>query len=810
MDRFVCIHGHFYQPPRENPWLEEVELQEEAAPYHDWNERITNESYAPNMASRVVESDGLITDIVNNYAMISFDFGPTLLSWMERRAPEVYRAILEADRLSLKRYSGHGSAIAQIYNHMIMPLANRRDKYTQAKWGIRDFEKRFGRSPEGMWLPETAVDIETLEALAELQIKFSILAPHQAAKIRKIGASEWIDVTGSRIDSRHPYLCRLPSGKTITLFFYDHSISHDIAFGDILRSGDRFAKRLAEAVGQEDHAPLLVNVATDGETYGHHHLFGDMALSYCLYSIESNCSLNLTNYGEFLERAPPTYEVSILPNTSWSCSHGIKRWDDDCGCNTGSHPGWNQSWRHPLREGMNWLRDQVTPLFETDGLRLLKDPWAARDDYIDVLLDRSRSNVEEFLEHHSTKKLSKNEKITALKLLEIQRHTLLLYTSCGWFFDEISEIGTVQVMQYAARVIQLAREISGVDLELGYLGLLRKALSNSSHFNGGADVFERRVKPLAVDLVDVGVHHAISSLFDRRRPKRTKEYSYAIEDQTYELAQSGHLRLAVGASKVSSDITWEESTVVFAVLWLGDHNVFGGFRQSRNKADISSLRETLNPALNGGDTQKLIRLIDKTFTPNTCSLRDLFKDEQRRIIDHILRISLNDFESDCRRIVKNRYQLLRFLKDIGIDPPKELQSAAEVAIGSEIRKVLASKDLDLSLLEKLSNDAKLFSTTLDGEQLGLEASDRITSEISKLVDTPNDVELMERVERLVRLASRLPIQMNLWRAQNLFYSLAKRNYLQVKDQSKEGEEEMIRWIAAFKRLSNDLKVKARI
>ncbi|MFW6117111.1 MAG: DUF3536 domain-containing protein, partial [Thermoproteota archaeon] len=364
MKRYVCIHGHFYQPPRENPWLEEIEIQDSASPYHDWNEKIKEECYAPNTASRILDPEGRIIQITNNYSKMSFNFGPTLLSWMEENAPEVYKAIIEADNESQERFSGHGSAIAQAYNHMIMPLANSRDKRTQIIWGIKDFEHRFGRSPEGMWLPETAVDLETLDIMAEYGIKFTILAPHQAKRVRKEGEEEWKDVTGEKINPRKTYFCKLPSGRKIHLFFYDGPITKEVGFGDLLRNGERFAEKLVEGFSEDQDQSQMVHIATDGETYGHHHYHADMALAYCLHYIESEESAEISIYGEYLENNPSTHEVEIVENSSWSCEHGVERWRKDCGCNTGRHPHWSQEWRKPLREAMDWLRDRIMSIYE--------------------------------------------------------------------------------------------------------------------------------------------------------------------------------------------------------------------------------------------------------------------------------------------------------------------------------------------------------------------------------------------------------------------------------------------------------------
>jgi alpha-amylase/alpha-mannosidase (GH57 family) len=401
MERFLCIHGHFYQPPRENPWLESVEIQDTAYPYHDWNERITAECYATNAASRILDGNGRIEDIVSNFSKISFNIGPTLFSWLEKNAPDIYESILEADRLSQEWRSGHGAAIAQPYNHMIMPLANMRDKNTQTLWGIRDFERRFERLPEGMWLPETAVDVETLEVLSSQGIKFAILAPHQAKRIRLIGEKDWTDVSESRVDPSRAYSCPLPSGRKIALFFYDAPISHAVAFEGILKSGEAFAKRLIEGFSEEREDPQIVHIATDGESYGHHHKFGDMALAYALNYVERKDLARISNYGEYLELHPPQYEAEIFENTSWSCIHGVERWRADCGCSPGTHRHWNQGWRNPLREALDWLRDELSKSYEQKASEYLKDPWSARDDYIDVILDRSEENIESFLSRYA-------------------------------------------------------------------------------------------------------------------------------------------------------------------------------------------------------------------------------------------------------------------------------------------------------------------------------------------------------------------------------------------------------------------------
>src|SRR5258708_6609519 len=560
MDRYICIHAHFVQPAGGEPWLEGGEGQESAYPYHDWNERITAECYAPNAAARILDERGRIEQITNNYEHISFNFGPTLLSWMKEGAPDTYGCILESDLKSRKRFSGHGSAIARGYNHMILPLASARDKVTQVRWGIRDFQYRFGRDPEGMWLPETAVNLETLEVLAQHGIKFTILAPRQAAKVRKIGGRAWKDVSGGRIDPSRAYLARLPSGNRINLFFYDGPISQAVAFEKLLDSGERFVERLRSGFSEKRTRPQLMHIATDGETYGHHHKYGDMALAYALHKIESDQIARLTNYGEFLEKFPPAHEVQIAENTSWSCEHGVERWRDNCGCNTG-HPGWNQQWRRPLREALDYLGQRAAELFEDHGAELLRDPWEARNDYIDIVLDRSPDSQWVFFEKHSRRQLIHVETVAALKLLEMQRHVMLMFTSCGWFFDEQSGIESAQVLRYAGRVIQLAEEVTGGRLEPEFLHRLSQARSNIPEFGDGANVYNLLVKPAFADLCKVGAHFAISGMFNGRQEHPRFCYEFKPEDTR--LLDSGPANLPLGPAPATSQITLESRRLTF-------------------------------------------------------------------------------------------------------------------------------------------------------------------------------------------------------------------------------------------------------
>jgi alpha-amylase/alpha-mannosidase (GH57 family) len=481
MNRFVCVHGHFYQPPRENPWTGEVDEEVSAQPYHDWNQRITAECYLPNGLGQP-----------SNYSRMSFNFGPTLLSWLDSNSSETYRSILEADRRSRSRFSGHGSAIAQAYNHAILPLANHRDKVTQVAWGIRDFEFRFRRRPEGMWLPETAVDGDTLEVLAEQGIAFTILAPSQAARVREPGG-DWRDVDARGIDPSEAYRVPLRSGRAVSVFFYDGTLAHAVAFGDLPRDGTELARALLSRF-RDDSDRELVHVATDGETYGHHFRDGDRALSDALNAIEASGFATLTNYGEHLALFPPRREAQIVPNTSWSCSHGIARWMDDCGCSAGRAA--SHSWRRPLREALDWLRDTLAPLYQAAASSVFRDPWAVRDDSIEIVLDPSDESVERFLDRHAIGPLSAEDRSTALSLLELQRNALLMYTSCGWFFDDPAGLETRQVLRYAARALELAEEHLGGALEPLFLRLLERVRSSLGERRDASELYRMLRAPL--------------------------------------------------------------------------------------------------------------------------------------------------------------------------------------------------------------------------------------------------------------------------------------------------------------------------
>ncbi len=800
--QFICIHGHFYQPPRENPWLEEVEFQESAAPYHDWNERVTAECYAPNAVSRIMDPSWRIIGLINNYSKISFNFGPTLLYWLARHNPAVYESILNADKESAANFAGHGSAIAQVYNHMIMPLANRQDKETQVKWAIRDFEVRFGRFPEGMWLPETAVDMETLEVLAENKIKFTILSPHQADRFRKIGDEEWTETTEGKIDPRNAYLCNLPSGNRISLFFFDKRTASDIAFGNLLENGEAFAKRLADAFNDQNSEELLESVASDGELYGHHHPHGDMTLAYCLYYIVANKLAKIVNYAQYLESHQPEFEVEIVENTSWSCTHGVERWRSDCGCNTGKKLSWNQAWRKPLREAMDWLRDQLSGRYEEAAKEYLKDPWNARNNYINVILDRSPECIEEFLASEAKRELNQEEKRRVIKLLEMQRHALLVFTSCGWFFDEISGIETVQVVMYAARAMQLAHEVLGLELEEEFVKILANAQSNIPEFQNGAKIYDTFVRPAIVDFAKISAQNTIITLFSENlktkmlTPQMPNCY-FRVTQNDIERRDDGKFRLILNHSTVYSGITLDEQSFGCAAIWLGDHNVSCGAMPDMPEENFNTMRSEVLGSFEKGQINEIIVSLSKFFGQNTYSLKDMFKDDQRYILDFIVEDGLKKARDLYGIIYRDNSAMLRFMKENKMPSPQPFLAAAEIILENEIEQALTAEEVDLERLQRLIVNSRNFAVTLNSELLAFQASEKIAKEFIKLSKTSEDIEKIKGIAELIETILQLPINLNLWQSQNVAFKIAESRFSLMKEHQDEAAKE---WVGSFRQL----------
>ncbi len=772
LKRFVCIHGHFYQPPRENPWLEAIELQDSAYPYHDWNDRITAECYRPNSTARILDGQARIASILNNYSRISFNFGPTLLGWMEKYAGDVYQAVLEADRTSRERFSGHGSAMAQVFNHIIMPLANRRDKVTQIRWGVEDFRQRYGRDPEGMWLSEAAVDLETLDLLADAGIRFTVLSPHQADSVREIGDREWREVAGARINPKVPYRQKLPSGREIALFFYDGPVSQAIAFEGLLSRGEDLAKRLLGLLSKSPGVPELAHVATDGETFGHHHRHGEMSLAYALQTIEDQDGVELTNYAEFLDNFEELPEVRIIENSSWSCVHGIERWRSDCGCNSGRQ-GWNQAWRGPLRAALDWLRDELAPVYEEEAARTLSDPWQARDDYIGLVYSGSRENVDEFFSTHQKQELESPERVRTLKWLELQRHAMLMYTSCGWFFDELSGIETVQVIQYAGRAVQLAHELTeSSGIEGTFLEKLELAKSNLPEHRDGRKVYEKWVRPSRVGLPKVAAHFAASSLFEDYE-KQTEIYAFTVNLESYHVRESGRFRLVTGWGTFSSKITLESAALSFACVHLGDHNLFGGVRAFQGQGGYLKMDNDLEQAFSRADVAATLRKLDSNFVQQRYSLNTLFRDEQRKILDLILDATLEEAEASYRHLIDRHGPLMNFLAELGTPIPEAFQTAAKVVLSADLRDAMGEEELNLASIRSWLQTADRWHIELDREGLSYAVKQRLWDKVNLVHESPRDEECLARLQNVVEVALMLPFEVDLSLAQNVVFAMIR-------------------------------------
>ncbi|HBE53548.1 MAG TPA: glycoside hydrolase [Cyanobacteria bacterium UBA11369] len=795
---FVTVHGHFYQPPRENPYLDAIERQPSATPFHDWNERIHHECYRPNAFARILNEKGQLVGIVNNYEYMSFNIGPTLMSWLERYDVEVYQRILEADRKSAMRLDGHGNAIAQVYNHIIMPLANERDKYTQIRWGKADFRSRFGRDPEGMWLAEAAVDYPTLKALIAENIRFIVLAPSQALRCRPIATKEqpapqWIEVGGSQIDPTRPYRCFLPGGDRtkdyIDIFFYDGPISRDLGFGDVLNSTHHLAGRLGGAI-QANRTSQLIAVATDGETFGHHKREKERCLAYAFTQEFPQRGWNVTNYAHYLSMYTPTWEVELKPVTAWSCAHGVGRWQDDCGC--GAEKGWHQKWRRPLRDSLNWLRDRLVEVYEQVGSNLLGDPWQARDEYINVIRDRSKANVESFLQRHCIEKLTPSAEIDALRLLEMQRHSLLMFTSCGWFFEELSRPEGVQILRYAARAIQLAGEVAGVQLEKEFIRQLSFAPTNVEQYKNGAEVYRHLVLSAQVSLKQVAAHYAISSLFTAY-PTEHRVYCYTAEQIDYQLQSMGPLSLAVGQLRLVSEITWESEHVTFAVLHLGGWDFHCCIQPFAGRRAYSELKHELFEALQQAGAAQTILAMHRLFkdadggATHPYSLQNLFAEERHRIMRLLSRETLKRLDQLYTQVYRDNYAVLMAFYRDELPVPPELQVAAEMALCHRALDAARSLERDMSEidagtekgciqlteLEAIAQEAKLFRCQLNIPEAKKTIERMILRSLWHLLHDSNPATLesdVQRIERTIEVAQKLNLGLSLDRAQEIYYS----------------------------------------
>jgi alpha-amylase/alpha-mannosidase (GH57 family) len=777
-DNYLCIHGHFYQPPRENPWLEFIERQDSAHPFHDWNERITRECYGPNARARLLGAEGRIQGLFNNYETMSFNFGPTLLSWLERAHPWIYCEILSADHAGRRRYGGHGNALAQVYNHVIMPLASPLDKGTQIRWGLSDFEHRFGRSAEGMWLAETAVDRETLTLLAREGVRFTILSPEQAKRVRPLDVddrAEWEDVSGGRIDPSRAYRVRLDGSATpyIDVFFYHGPISRATAYENLLASGEGYLARIQEAFPNDRDGARLVSVATDGESYGHHSTFGEMALAWLFQHLAERNDIELINHGLFLERFPPEYEVELVENSSWSCAHGVDRWRSDCGCQVGQKPGWNQAWRTPLREGLEWLAAELRAIFEERGGTLFKDPWAARDDYVQVLLQPTSEEREQFLARQGAKPFAPEEKVEAFQLMEFQRMAMYMFTSCGWFFDDISGLEATQVLKYAARAIDLVGPRVEEDLEAGLLDFLATAESNDPRYRHGGEVYESLVKPARIDAASLAAHYGLTSLITQA--EKPSEFLMGKVQPLRQLRFNGDDRhILVGEIEIIEPMTGATTVETYAAVKRNNKGISCTVGERPAELDFEELaRETFSVS-SEADSEGLVELLARNLhSPRSYGIEDLIPDARHLILcglaEHV--------DQEAKRAMESHYNTLEEVLDLcrttGERIPESLDDLLRLRLSNELETLLSggpeAETVDWPGLERLLHRAIDVGLPLRESTAFKGRLQRLLAYQLQRITTKPELDALKEMTKFLRLVHQSDLGLDLWGSQNIYY-----------------------------------------
>jgi hypothetical protein len=671
----LVVHGHFYQPPRENPWTEEVEREPSAAPYHDWNERITDECYRPNAVARIVDERGRVLGIVDNYAHLSFNVGPTLFSWLDEHAADVAAAI-SADAQG---------AIAQAYSHLILPLADERDVRTQVRWGLADFRHRFGRAATAMWLPECAVDEAVLAVLAEEGIGATILAPGQIAAVRPLDGSDdddWLEVA-SATDTSRPLRWLHPTRPDlgVDLVVYDGALSHDIAFGLDKLSSAAIVER-ASRVGSG-----LAVIATDGETFGHHHRWGERAIAYALTVEAPRRDITVVTTDAAREAFPPTHEARVR-TSAWSCAHGVERWRSDCGCSTGGEPGWNQAWRTPLRAALDIVREALTEVFERRGKSVFHDPWAARDAYIDVMLNEGALYA--FLAEHVV-----GDREEALVLMEAQRHAMAMYTSCGWFFNDLAGIETIQVLRYAARVLDLLDALEDGPGAAPVLAVLAEARSNDAEEGTGLDIWRRHVEPARVTPSRVAAHLALTgALAAVGPPARIAAWDVIVVEAAR--AERGALALATGIVELTHRRTGVTTAHAYGALRLGGLEVVGAVLAASSDAAAApratAAVATLQAAFRDGmPVTGLLVLLGEQLGADGFGLEAALPGRVEELLGDVSESLTARFGAQLDHLLDDARPTLDALAAAGFPLPPELERTAEVALARRIEAMVAAQ-----------------------------------------------------------------------------------------------------------------------
>jgi len=777
----LVVHGHFYQPPRENPWTGLIEREPSAGDFHDWNERIHAECYRPNAFARINDSYGRVERIVNNYARLSFNFGPTLLNWLGRNSPETYSRIVEADRESAVRNNGHGNAVAQGYHHAILPLCNERDRRTQVRWGITDFRLRFKREPESLWLPETACDEATLETLIEEGMKYVVLSPFQAESVRPVGGGddEWRTVSGGFVDTTVPYkfVHRDGTGRSLAVFFYDGQIARGVAFEGLLASSHALVGACARAARP---GAQIINVATDGESFGHHYRWGDRCIAYALEAEAERHGLRVTNYGEFLAAHEPESEVRIKAETggegtAWSCPHGLGRWTRDCGCHGGAPEGWNQRWRTPLRSALDSLRDDLAPKFEEACGELLEDPWLARDRFVELLVDGASAR-EEFFIRHAKHSLTRDEQARALTLLESQRASMAMYASCGWFFNDISGIETLQALRHAGRLVELSGDL-GLDPPLAtFLEILSDAKSNIADKGCGADIFLRAVEGARVTPQRVAAHVAICELVERDVQRDTHESAgYEFQKLDFQKRRHGRVTLETGRLALEERATGRRSEFALAAMHFGEVDYYCTLRPFESAELLEAAASKLWSQFRTASLAVLLRVAQEQFGPTEFGLEALLPEGRGKISRRVFGDLVSRFLEEYERMYEESRRVVERLQEIGFQPPRELRLAAEMTMSRRLERELREQRRgagDYRAAVEIAHEAAAFGFPFDRAPVTRVFEETVTDAARSVAERPTP-ENIRSARSLIELGRELGLEANLEGAQEIIYEASQ-------------------------------------
>lgn len=800
----LVVHGHFYQPPRENPWTGSIGRQPSARPFANWNERIYSECYRPNAFARIFDAYNRVERIVNNYSHISFNFGPTLFNWLARFHPTTYARIIAADRESWHAHHRHGNAIAQGYHHAILPLANERDRLTEIRWGVADFRHRFARDPESLWLPETACDDATLSALIDEGMSYVILSPFQAARVRPVGAQVWESVSDGMIDTTVPYryFHRDGSNRSIAIFFYDGEAAKAVAFDSVLSSSRLLVERFERAASTGRGS--LVHIATDGETYGHHFKFGERCLAYALEREVEARGFRITNYGEYLENHPPDWEVELRHDaatgegTAWSCAHGLGRWARDCGCHSGAPEGWDQRWRDPLRRALNILRDDASRLFAEQGGELFADAWRTRDDYVRVLL--GETDRETFLREHATPTLDADGQVRALTLLEMQRAALMMFTSCGWFFNDIAGIETLQILKYAARALELAEELGArADTRSRFLDLLGEARSNERAGENGADIFRETVEHSRVAVERVAASLAICGLVGEPEAKG-ESAGYEFTRAEGRRQARGRLALSTERIALASRATGKRHEFAAAAMHFGDVDFYCALRESAGGDEFAAHSRELWTAFRASSLPALLRRVREEFGPAEFGLEHLLAEDRQRVHEIVFSKTVERFAEQYEMLFEENRRQIEMLQDAGFELPPELRAAAEFTVGrrfeSELMRFERERSADsLRGATLAAEEVVRLGCRIDRERTRQQVAQLIARSVTSLITSLSNEGIEESFE-LIRLAHKLGLDADVERAQEIVYQAVRH-----------APRHELRGLALLLRLSPDLFVE---